>query len=245
MKAVSMGLDGAEHLYYPLMATSPLSDSLRNLNKGYSMIVPVIESYDKEMANKAFQELAAKKVYITPTLYIGKTLAQILEIDHTKDTLLPYIGKGIQETYQGRIEGAKRAQASGSTMREKMEKKSAEMIIPMQEAGVLLLAGSDSGAFNSYVYPGESLHGELRELVAAGLTPQQALETSVVNGPKFFDLENSYGSIAAGKVADLIILEANPLKDIKNVSRIDAVVRSGKVYDREKLKAQLEAVKQD
>lgn len=243
MKAVSMGLDGAEHLYYPLMATSPLSDSLRNLNKGYSMIVPVIESYDEEMANKAFQEMAAKKVYITPTLYIGKTLAQILEIDHTKDTLLPYIGKGIQETYLGRIEGAKRAQASGSTMREKMEQKSAEMIVPMKEAGVLLLAGSDSGAFNSYVYPGESLHGELRELVAAGLTPQQALETSVVNGPKFFDLEKSYGSIAAGKVADLLILKANPLKDIKNVSRIDAVVRSGKVYDREKLKAQLEAVK--
>ena len=243
MKAVEMGLDGAEHMYYPLMATSPLVDSLRQLNKGYAIMVPVIESYDKEMAKNAFQEMAVRKLYVTPTLHIGKTLAQILEIDHTKDTLLPYIGTGIQKTYQGRIEGAKRAQASGSTMREKMEQKSAEMIVPMQQAGILLLAGSDSGAFNSYVYPGESLHGELRELVAAGLTPQQALETSVINGPKFFNLENSYGSIAEGKVADILILEANPLKDIKNVSRINAVVRLGKVYDREKLNAQLQAVK--
>ena len=245
MEAVEMGLDGAEHMYYPLMATSPLSDSLRKLNKGYGIMVPVIESYDDELANQAYKKMAEKNLYVTPTLHIGKTLAQILEVDHSADTLLPYIGKGIQETYRGRIEGAKRAQASGSTMRDKMEQKSAEMIVPMQKAGVLLLAGSDSGAFNSFVYPGESLHGELQELVAAGLTPQQALETSVINGPKFFDLQNSYGSIEAGKVADLLILDENPLQDIKNLAEIHAVIKSGKVYDQKKLNAQLQAVKQD
>lgn len=235
MKAVNIGLDGAEHMYYPLKATSPVADSLTKLNIGYRMIEPIIDSYDPELAEKVYNEMSENEVYITPTLHIGKTLAQILDVDHAQDTLLPYIGKGIQETYRGRIEGAKRAKASGSTMREKMQQISSEMIVPMNEAGVLLLAGSDAGPFNSFVYPGESLHGELKELVAAGLTPQEAITTSVINGPKFFDLLDSYGSVAEGKVADLLILEKNPLEDVDNFSTITAVVRAGNFYDRQRL----------
>ncbi len=118
------------------------------------MIEPLIDTYDPELAAEVFAKMSEENVYVTPTLYIGKTLSEILEVDHQQDSLLKYIGPGIQKTYQGRIEGAKRAKASGSKMREKMEEISAQMIEPMQNAGVKLLAGSDCGAFNSYVYPG-------------------------------------------------------------------------------------------
>jgi len=240
MKAISLGLDGTEHMYYPLKACSPAADSLTKLDLGYGMIEPLIDTYDPDLAEKVFEKMSEENVFVTPTLYIGKTLSEILEVDHRQDSLLNYIGSGIQKTYQGRIEGAKRAKASGSKMREKMEEISARMIEPMQNAGVKLLAGSDCGAFNSYVYPGQSLHGELHALSNAGLSNAQVIKTSIINGPEFLDLGSEYGSIASGKVADILILDKNPLENMDNLKKIYAVIKSGEVYDRERLNTMLE-----
>ncbi|GAA5042081.1 amidohydrolase [Marivirga lumbricoides] len=230
LEAAELGLDGSEHLYYVLKACSPKEDSLTQLNMGYGMMSEILQTYDTDLAKQVFNQLAKENVYITPTLYIGKVLANILETDHQNDSLLSLIGKGIQHTYQRRIEGAKRAKNSGSTMRQEMEKKSTEIIVPMVEAGIQLLAGSDCGPYNSYVYPGAALHGELRELVAAGLSPQQALQASILNGPAFFGLEDYYGTVDEGKVADLIILEMNPLEDIEFSDAIWMVIHKGKTY---------------
>ncbi|MCM4158544.1 amidohydrolase family protein [Antarcticibacterium flavum] len=243
MEAIDHGLDGSEHMYYPLKAASPKADSLTQLNLGYAMIEEIIDTYDPALANKVFEKMSKNEVYVTPTLYIGKTLADILDVDHTKDTLLPYMGKGIQETYRGRVEGAKRARNSGSQMRQKMEEISEEMIVPMYKNGVRILAGSDCGPFNSYVYPGESLHGELRALSRAGLTTLQSLQTSVINGPEFFGLGEKYGSVEEGKVADLLLLEKNPLENLQNLQTIRAVVKAGRVHSREDLQEMLEDVK--
>lgn len=243
MKAVSLGLDGTEHMYYPLKAGSPVADSITRLNLGYGMIEPLIDTYDPELADEVFAKMADENVFVTPTLYIGETLADILEVDHQQDSLLNYIGPGIQQTYQGRIEGAKRAKASGSQMREKMEEISNRMIKPMQTAGVKILAGSDCGAFNSYVYPGESLHGELNALAKAGLSNAQVLKSSMINGPKFLDLEDKYGSIEKGKIADLLLLEENPLENLLHLYTITTVVKSGKVFNREDLRDMLQEIK--
>lgn len=227
-------------MYYPLKACSPAADSLTKLDLGYGMIEPLIDTYDPELAEEVFAKISEENVFVTPTLYIGKTLAEVLEVDHQQDSLLIYIGPGIQKTYQGRIEGAKRAKASGSKMREKMEEISARMIEPMQNAGVKILAGSDCGAFNSYVYPGQSLHGELNALAEAGLSNAQALRTSIVNGPEFFGLGDNYGSVEEGKVADLLLLEENPLENLQNIQGITAVVKNGKVFNSEDLKELLQ-----
>ncbi len=243
MEAIDYGLDGSEHMYYPLKACSPIADSLTGLNKGYGIVEQLIDSYDPNLADQVFKKMSANNVYVTPTLYIGTTLAEILEKDHSRDSLLNYVGPGIQETYKGRIEGAKRAQASGSAMRQKMEDISARMIRPMFDAGVPILAGSDCGAFNSFVYPGESLLGELNSLVDAGLSPQEALKTSVINGPKFFDLQDYYGDVEEGKVAHLILLTNNPLENLKYLENPEAVIKSGNVYNREKLIAMLEKIR--
>jgi imidazolonepropionase-like amidohydrolase len=242
MKAVSLGLDGAEHMYYPLKACSPAADSLTKPDLGYGMIEPLIDTYDPELAAEVFAKMSQENVYVTPTLYIGKTLAEILEVDHRQDSLLNYIGPGIQKTYQGRIEGAKRAKASGSKMREKMEEISVRMIEPMENAGVKLLAGSDCGAFNSYVYPGESLHGELNALSKAGLSNAQVLKSSIINGPEFLDLGDKYGSVEEGKIADLLLLENNPLENLQNLKEITAVIKSGKVFTREDLGKMLQDI---
>lgn len=230
LTAVDYGLDGTEHMYYLLKACSPKGDSLGKLGKGYGIISDLVKTYDEDLASRVFSKLKVQKTTVTPTLFIGKVLAGLADADHSKDAALSYIGKGVQKTYQMRIDRAKKAKAEGGDMHRETEKKFAEMIAPMQKAGVTILAGSDCGPFNSYVYPGDAIHSELEALVKAGLTPQQALMTSVINGPKFFDLENYYGSLEKGKVADMIILDKNPLEDIKNSRSIKFVIKNDSIY---------------
>ncbi|SMG46127.1 Amidohydrolase family protein [Marivirga sericea] len=231
-KAVDLGLDGSEHMYYVMKACSPKADSLTELGLGYGMMETITDTYDSQLANEFFTKLAKKEVYITPTLYIGKVLSQLADKDHSEDSLLNQIGTGVQKTYEGRIKSAQRAKSSGSQMREKVSDLAKQMIRPMFDAGVPILAGSDCGPFNSFVYPGEALWGELFSLVDAGLTPAEALQTSLIHGPEFMDLEKYYGSVEEGKVADLLILVKNPLDDIQNLRSLERVILKGDFTDK-------------
>lgn len=82
---------------------------------------------------------------------------------------------------------------------------------------------------------GFCVHDELGLMVAAGMTPVAALQTATINPARYLGREMTLGTIAAGKSADLVLLEANPLEDISNVRRISAVVTSGRFFDRSAL----------
>jgi imidazolonepropionase-like amidohydrolase len=113
-------------------------------------------------------------------------------------------------------------------------------VLPMlQEAGVRIMAGTDAGFLNSYNYPGIGLHNELALYVREGLTPAQALVAATRNGPAWFGRLDRYGAVEAGKAADLVLLERNPLQDIGATRAIATVVMRGKVYDRAALDAML------
>ena len=98
----------------------------------------------------------------------------------------------------------------------------------MQRARVEILAGSDTP--NPYVFPGFSLHDELALLVEAGLTPMQALRAATSNPAKFLGMSDSLGTIEKGKLADLVLLDANPLDDIRHTQRIHGVVANGRYF---------------
>jgi imidazolonepropionase-like amidohydrolase len=97
-------------------------------------------------------------------------------------------------------------------------------------AGVRVLAGTDAG--DSFVYPGSSLHDELAELVAAGLTPAEALRAATLGGAEFLGRTADFGAVRAGRMADLVLLDADPLADVRNTARIRAVVVGGRLLDR-------------
>lgn len=242
-KAMQLGLDGIEHLYYFLPASSAVGDSLRALNQGYGALVPLINTYDEALAKEVMQEAASKGFFTTPTLHIGRVLEELHERDHTSDSLLGYIGPGIIRTYGDREVSAKSRTPEAQEFYTKMEDIFNEMLLPAYKSGITLLAGSDCGPFNSYVYPGASLHSELQAMVAGGLTPLQALRTSVVNGPAFFGLENRYGDVAVGRAADLILLRENPLERIENTRSITTVIQGIAVYDQKKLEELLASLK--
>ena len=108
----------------------------------------------------------------------------------------------------------------------------------LKQSEVLLLAGTDVGI--PAVIPGISLHEELVLLVQAGLTPLEALRTATLNPARVLGRTDSLGSIDVGKLADLVLLDANPLADIANTQRIRAVVADGRLYRRSDLNRLLE-----
>jgi len=107
-----------------------------------------------------------------------------------------------------------------------------------QKDGIGILAGTDSPVFVNVV-SGFSLHDELALLVEAGLTPLQALQAATLNPARFLGKEADLGTIETGKLADLVVLDANPLDDIHNTTKIRAVVSDGRYFDRKSLDALL------
>jgi len=107
--------------------------------------------------------------------------------------------------------------------------------------GVKILAGTDAN--DTYSFPGSGLHDELEELVQAGLSPADALRASVIRGPEYFGLTKEYGAVEVGRVADLVLLDGNPLEDIRNSRRISAVIFNGNVYRRRDLDRLLDYVR--
>jgi imidazolonepropionase-like amidohydrolase len=148
--------------------------------------------------------------------------------------------KGMIQTYEGRIQSALNASEEARKSRKGLDTFFGQLAKSLNNAGVKLLAGSDSGAFNSYTYPGISLHMELQEMVKNGISPLDALKTSAYNGSQFLRQSDDYGTIAAGKISDLVLLNDNPLDNIENTQNIYMVIKGTQLFDHEKLQALLD-----
>jgi imidazolonepropionase-like amidohydrolase len=116
---------------------------------------------------------------------------------------------------------------------EKVKERELEITKAMQRAGVGLLAGTDAPPDRA------NLHDELAMLVQAGLTPKEALQAATINPAKYIHRQASLGAIVPGKIADMVLLEANPLEDIGNAKRIAAVVINGRYLPKDSLQKML------
>jgi hypothetical protein len=101
-----------------------------------------------------------------------------------------------------------------------------QMVGALHRAGVPFMAGTDT-APGVYIMPGFSLHDELANFVEAGFTPMESLQTATSNPARFLGMEANFGSVAPGKIADLVLLSANPLDDIRNTQKINVVIAHG------------------
>ncbi|MGZ5442143.1 MAG: amidohydrolase family protein [Thermoanaerobaculia bacterium] len=115
-----------------------------------------------------------------------------------------------------------------------------KLVRALNAAGVPLLAGSDATAIGPVA--GFSLHEELAELVRSGLTPYDALRTATVNPARYLQRIDRYGTVEAGKAADLVLVEGNPLADIRSTARIVGVMRNGAWHDAAALRRMVAAV---
>lgn len=195
--------------------------------------------FDSATAMAAYRHFAAKGVFVTPTLNGSRIITYLDRDTHANDPYLAYIGPKLRKTYDWRIQRAAAADAAAITARHDHFERMAAILPLLQKAGVTIIAGTDAGFLNSFNYPGIGLHDELSLFVKEGLTPAQALSAATRAGPAWFGQLDRYGSVEAGKAADLVLLDRNPLQDIAATRAIATVVMRGKSYDRAALDAML------
>lgn len=236
-QVTSAGLRSIEHLDYLLKAgsaaeTQVAADYVAGRLTYVEAARALAAGFDRERAMRAYRGLAARGTFVTPTLNGSRIIAYLDRDDHSRDPFLAYIGPGLRATYAWRVERAAKDDAAEIERRHRRYEL-LETVLPMlQAAGVSILAGTDAGYLNSFNYPGLGLHEELALFVECGLTPLQALQASLLAGPRFFGLERRYGSIEPGREADLLLLERSPLEDIHATRSIEGVVLHGRYLDR-------------
>ena len=177
---------------------------------------------------RTFARLAANRTWITPTLIVQTEVVNPGVVPN--DSLIHYFGDSLQALWQLMLPPPPMpvppaVTAAGTRLFEKR----LALVKALHDAGVPILAGTDAPLRASP--PGFAIHDELALLVRAGLTPLEALRAATSNAASYFAAADSLGSVAAGRVADLVLLDANPLADIANTRRISAVLANGRVYD--------------
>jgi imidazolonepropionase-like amidohydrolase len=190
------------------------------------------ESYSAELCAAVFAQLARNDTWRVPTLVVYRNgiLARLGDPLVLSDPRLPYVDSHIRELWRRPPPTVPPQTGEDSAAISGVVRLVLSLPGEMQRAGLRLLAGTD--APNPWVIPGFSLHDELALMVGGGLTPLEALRTATINPARFLNATDSLGAIARGKLADLVLLDADPLADIHNTTRIAAVIVNGRVFTR-------------
>jgi hypothetical protein len=199
----------------------------------------VLDTYSHEKAQQLYAKLLANHTWQVPTLPLLIELAYLTPAtDRANDPNLKYIPQNLRQVWkQGRAESLANKTSADFLLRAKLVEASLKAVGDMHDVGIPIMAGTDSTAPN--LVPGFALHDSIADLVRAGLTPMEALQAATSKPAEFLARSNEQGTIAPGQRADLVLLDANPLQDIRNTQKIHAVILKGKYLDRAALDALL------
>lgn len=237
-ETLDSGIGAIEHLYYVLKGCSSeekqITEAIKNGEYGFwASMEKLIATYQDSIAENTFESLKEHNTYVVPTLHIGNVLSYLDEVNHENDTYLKLMPPGIIKTYEGRIRSSLNSSEEARQNRKELNTFFKSLAKSLSDANVKLLAGSDSGASNSYTYPGISLHQELEAMVDVGISNLKALQNSTYNGAQFLKKDSDYGTIEVGKISDLVILNSNPLEDISSTRDINFVIQGNDVFNPE------------
>ncbi len=199
------------------------------------------DSYDPARARSLFATLVKNGTWVVPTLTVLQSHAVLRAKSPTADPRLRWLPFSMASRWDTRRTAT--LKKLGTVDFENYQyalRKGLGLVGAMNRAGVRLLAGTDTGALDCY--PGLSLHNELELLVKSGLTPSEALQTATSNAAQYLGRQNELGTIERGKLADLVLLDADPLEDIRNVRKVRAVVTNGRLLQKEELQKLLSEV---
>ena len=191
----------------------------------------VLENFNLQRLRSVCEVLKRNNTHIVPTLATLKGIYFINDTTFTNDQRKRYLSDETLD-YWREVEAEdlkSNSEQDWSNKRRRWEVEQTIMEILIREK-VTIMAGTDCD--NPYAFPGFSLHDELSMFVDLGMTPLDALRSATLVPAKFMNLADSIGSISQGKLADLVLLKANPLDNIKNTTSIEVVVANGKLYDK-------------
>jgi imidazolonepropionase-like amidohydrolase len=234
------GMKSFEHLLGIFEGSSPAEDDLLKGNKTEGRF---LATYDPVRAVALASILAKNQTWQCPTLVWERGGNLIDASDFSKDTLVKYVPASWKNKKWKRFteEITQGYGADDLAIRRRFVEKELEVVGMLHKAGVPFLAGTDTPA-GVHIFPGFSLHEELQRFVAAGFTPLDALQTATINPARFFGMEDQLGTVEKGKIADLVLLSANPLEDVANTQKIAGVIVNGRYFYRAELDKMLSRV---
>ncbi len=241
LEASDAGQRSIEHLTGLWISCSANEEALRkettaalrsgrsgNLELLFRVSLEPVDSYSEPKAQALYQRYVKNHTWQTPTLVMFRALCSLDNPRFTADPRVKYVSPFVRSFWDVKsplIQGIVKAMAG----RKRIYKRSLEEVGKMHRAGAEILAGVDHPF--PFCFPGFSVHDELALLVEAGLTPMETLQTATRNPARYLDRLADLGTVEKGKIADLVLLDANPMHDIKNTQRIAAVVTRGKLMD--------------
>lgn len=224
-----------------VMNSTELSGEARLRILGFPDSQGLFDTYSKEKAATLFAAFVRNGVWQTPTLALLHGFAYGDEL--VKDPRLQYMPEAWRKTAHPRdkeyMKDLSPREFDTLVLRIRaLLTRYKQLVGDMHRAGVEFLAGTDT-SLNNPVLPGVGLHQELALLVESGFTPLEALATATRNPARYFGALNQLGTIEPGKVADLVLLDANPLANIHNTEKIRAVFLRGRYFSRADLDTML------
>lgn len=239
LEAASAGQRGVEHLTQVLEACGGREAELLEERRAVApRELPGLLEAQEPAARSAFdaagcariaERVAASGQVHTPTLVLPFVEQQLGEAGFAVDAALEADPRWTTIPLVERVRWRQLVRGLTPGQRELAARRWAvarQLAATLIRAGVTIVAGTD--APQPFVYPGSSLHEELALLVAAGMTPAEALRAATLTPARVLGLADTQGTVAAGKRADLVLLDENPLDDIANTRRIYAVIFGGR-----------------
>jgi imidazolonepropionase-like amidohydrolase len=248
-EAADAGQKSIEHLTGILIACSSEEDEIRRslaaLPASAAGTAPRVEAATGQRALATFSqekcEALARRFARAGTWQVPTFVATDPDrccLRTADDPRARYLPGPIRQWWEGAAPAA--APDADRVTPRRMLQKRLEIVGMFHRFGVPLLAGTDAPI--PWVYPGLSLHDELGWLVRAGLTPAEALRTATSNPARFLGRTDDFGSVARGRLADLVLLDADPLRDIANTRTVRAVVLDGQLFDQVEIRRLLDDV---
>jgi len=194
-----------------------------------------VSTQDAERCDEVIAALAREGVFQTPTLTLNTNPTERLFAQPYWQETFAYLPTHVRQQWTGILE-----QYAENVPTEAAAAYSAwsyAMVGKLRQHNVKIMAGTDSPI--GFLTPGFSLHEELASLVRSGLTPMEALIAATLRPAEFMRLDDTMGTIEPGKLADLVLLNADPRMDITNTRQIDMVMKDGRLFDRAGLDALL------
>lgn len=196
----------------------------------------ILSTYDEAKCHGIAQHLARNRTFVTPTLYLASVSRDGPRVTRRDSTLAQFFGGQIPEVRPFLPEFTVSAERSRELYRAYVH-----ITQLLYRSGVPILAGTDTQT--PLIWLGFSLHDELRTLVRdVGMTPLDALRAATLNPALYFSATDTMGTIQRGRVADIVLLSANPLLDIANTALIHGVVANGIYISRAQLDATLSSL---
>jgi imidazolonepropionase-like amidohydrolase len=225
------GLDVAGHVPLEIGSLEASDLGMRSIEHMRAEIGGFCEEVGPTDCEELFSAFRRNGTWQTPTLHVRWNRAHLDRPALWDDPDLAYAPGYLSAEWEGTRLG-RIGTESFDEVRERYASER-ELAGAIHRARVPILAGSDAGEI--YSLAGFSIHDELELLVQAGVSPREALRAATLGPAEYLGATDSLGTIAEGKLADLVLLDEDPLQDIRNTRRIRAVVREGRLYDRAEL----------